>query len=312
MDPLLAQPVKQVRAFNRFYTRAIGALQENFLGSKLTLPETRVLYELAHVEGTTSAALANVLGMDRGYLSRLLQKLQRRRLVRRQRSGEDARQAFLSLTPAGRKLFAELNRRQETAVEKLVAPLPPSELERMVGSMAVIESVLNPAAASESCSTFILRTARLGDMGWVVLRHGEGYADVYGWDERFEALVAKIVSDFHAKCDPMKERCWIAERDGERVGCVYLVRHPELEGVAKLRLLWVDPRARGLGLGKTLVHECTVFAKQAGYKKIVLWTNSELAAARAIYEREGYKRVKRMPDPIFPTGQFAEEWELPL
>lgn len=161
-------------------------------------------------------------------------------------------------------------------------------------------------------SAFVLREPRVGDLGWVVYRHGEGYASVYGWDLRFEALVARIASEFETSHDPAKERCWIAEREGERVGCVYLVRHPEREGVAKLRLLFVDPKARGLGIGKALVHACTEFAREAGYKKIVLWTNSELAAARGIYQAEGYKLVSRAPDEIFPEGQFAEEWELGL
>jgi GNAT superfamily N-acetyltransferase len=159
---------------------------------------------------------------------------------------------------------------------------------------------------------FELRQPRLGDLGWVVFVHGTGYADVYGWDERFEALVARIASDFQNSHDPEKERAWIAERNGQRVGCVYLVKNPEREGVAKLRLLFVDPKARGLGIGKALVHACTEFARAAGYSKIVLWTNSELAVARGIYEAEGYKLVKRAPDPMFPEGQFADEWELGL
>lgn len=149
-------------------------------------------------------------------------------------------------------------------------------------------------------------------MGWVLLRHGTGYADVYGWDERFEALVARVIANFMAGHDPACERAWIADRDGERLGCVFLVNHPEQHGTAKLRLLWVEPAARGMGVGKALVHACTEFARQAGYRKVVLWTNSELASARGIYEREGYKRVSRQPDPIFPEGQYAEEWELLL
>ena len=164
----------------------------------------------------------------------------------------------------------------------------------------------------KSESKIVLREPRLGDMGWVLFRHGEGYADQHGWDERFEALVARIVADFMASHEPARERAWMAERDGERLGCVFLVRHPEREDTAKLRLLWVEPAARGLGVGKALVHACTEFARAAGYRKIVLWTNNELNAARGIYEREGYRMVSRKPDPIFPEGQFGEEWELVL
>ena len=305
-------PVAEVRSFNRFYTREIGILRESFLDAGLTLPEVRVLYEIAHGKQVTASEIARQLRMDAGYLSRLLRTLQRRKLVAREASARDARQSFLTLTQRGQQQFKVQNTRQNQEVEKLLAQLPGEEQERLVAAMKSIQRVLGGEGGAKSSKPFVLRAPRLGDLGWVVFRHGEGYASVYGWDARFEALVAKIVSEFETSHDPAKERCWIAERDGERMGCVYLLKCPEEEGVAKLRLLWVEPAARGLGLGKALVQECTRFAKQAGYKKIVLWTNSELKAARGIYEREGYKLVKREAHPIFPQGQFGEEWELGL
>jgi DNA-binding MarR family transcriptional regulator/GNAT superfamily N-acetyltransferase len=303
--------VERVRKFNRFYTREIGVLRENFLGAGLTLGEVRVLYEIAHGAGITAKEIAETLHMDAGYLSRLLRKLQQRKLVSRTRSKEDSRQALLRLTERGKQQFALQNRRQNQEVQKMIERVPADARKPMIDAMQTIARALGEEPPSAK-GAVILREPRLGDMGWVVLRHGEGYADVYGWDERFEALVAKVVADFMATHDARRERAWVAERDGERLGFVMLVQHPEKKDTAKLRLLWVEPGGRGLGIGKALVHECTTFAKRAGYKKIVLWTNSELKAARGIYEREGYKLVSQKTEPIFAEGQMAEEWELPL
>jgi DNA-binding MarR family transcriptional regulator/N-acetylglutamate synthase-like GNAT family acetyltransferase len=303
--------VDEVRRFNRFYTREIGVLRESFLDAGLSLSEVRVLYEIAHCEGITASEIATNLRMDPGYLSRLIQKVQRRKLVTRTRSKQDSRQAMLALTKRGQQQFDIQNQRQNEEVQKMLERVADHEQKQMVAAMKTIQRALGGDEA-RTASAVILREPRLGDMGWVLLRHGEGYADVYGWDERFEALVAKIVAEFMAGHDAARERAWIAERDGERLGCVFLVRHPEAKDAAKLRLLWVEPAGRGRGIGKALVHECTRFAKRAGYKRIVLWTNSELKAARGIYEREGYRLVSQKPDPIFAEGQMAEEWELAL
>lgn len=307
--PLL---VPEVRAFNRFYTRELGVLRESFLDAGLSLPEARVLYEVRHGKNVTASDIAEQLRMDPGYLSRVLQALRRRRLIARERSPEDGRQAMLTLTAQGKKQFELQNDRQNEEVEKLLKKLPSERQRELVSAMQTIRRLLGDASSEASNKAFILRPPRLGDMGWVVFRHGEGYATVYGWTEQFEALVAGVVADFETSHDAARERCWIAERDGQRIGCVFVVKHHDRENVAKLRLLWVEPSARGLGLGKALVRECTQFARQAGYEKLVLWTNSELKAARGLYEKEGYKLVKREPHPVFPEGQFAEEWELTL
>lgn len=304
--------VPEVRAFNRFYTRELGVLRESFLDAGLSLPEARVLYEVRHGGNVTASDIAGQLRMDPGYLSRVLQKLHRRRLIARERSAKDGRQSILTLTAQGRKQFELQNQRQNDEVEKLLKKLSSEQQKELISSMQAVQRLLGDEASQTSRQPFILRPPRLGDMGWVVFRHGDGYATLYGWTDQFEALVARVVADFETSHDAARERCWIAERDGQRIGCVFLVQHHEQENVAKLRLLWVEPSARGLGLGKALVHECTQFARQVGYKKIMLWTNSELKPARAIYEREGYKLLKQEPHAIFPKGQFGEEWELEI
>ncbi|ABF42458.1 transcriptional regulator, MarR family with acetyltransferase activity [Candidatus Koribacter versatilis Ellin345] len=306
----LQSRIRNVRSFNRFYTREIGVLRESFLDAGFTLPELRVLYEVAHEDGITASQIAERLGMDPGYVSRLVQELKARQLLSRTKSTEDSRQTILRLTKRGEQQFTAQNKRQNEEVEKMLAKIPEYDQRQLVSAMNTVQRILGGTTTSKSA--VILREPRLGDMGWVLCGHGEGYADVYGLDVRFEALVARILADFMASRDPAKERAWIAERDGERMGCVFLVRHPEHKDTAKLRLLWVEAAARGLGVGKALVHECTRFAKQAGYKRIVLWTNSVLATARAIYEREGYTLVSEQAEPIFAQGQRAQEWELGL
>jgi DNA-binding MarR family transcriptional regulator/GNAT superfamily N-acetyltransferase len=305
-----AQRVEDVRRFNRFYTKRIGVLQEGLLSSSFSLAEARVVYELAQHEQTTATHLAGELTLDPGYLSRILANLQRRRLVRKQRGTADARQTMLSLTESGRQAFAKLNAASKGDIERLLDALPDADQQRLVRSMHTIESLLT--AAPEHKVPYILRPHQPGDMGWVVQRHGVLYQREYGWNEEFEVLVAEIVAAFLRNFDPKRERCWIAERDGENAGCVFLVKHPEQKGVAKLRCLLVEPSARGLGIGKRLVSECTRFARQAGYTKIVLWTNDVLTAARHLYEQEGYRLVKEGKHHAFGHDLMEQTWELEL
>lgn len=307
--PILEQ-VESVRKFNRFYTRQIGLLEDGFLHSPFSLTEVRVLYELAHHEQTTATHLAQELGMDGGYLSRLLRSFRQRGMVISTPSPSDRRQALLSLSDAGEREFAKLNGHQRRAIEELLVPLPSSERERLVAAMVSIEEVLG--AKAEHKVPYILRPHQSGDMGWVIHRHGVLYNQEYGWDERFEALVASITAQFIEHFDPVRERCWIAERDGENVGSVFLVKHPDRPGIARLRLLLVEPRVRGLGIGGRLVHECTRFARRAGYHTITLWTNSVLHAARKIYENEGYKVVDEAPHHSYGHDLVGQTWELKL
>lgn len=300
--------IEAIRRFNRFYTRRIGVLHEGLLDSPWSLAEVRVLYELAHRPGVTARDLVRDLDMDAGYLSRILRGFERRGYLRRESSEADARQRLLSLTGDGKRAFTPLERRSQKEVGAMLAPLSESAKERLVGAMAAIESVLEPDPAMTSA--FVLRAHRPGDMGWVVQAHGEIYAKEYGWDERFEALVAHIAGEFIDKLDPAKERCWIAERDGERVGSVFLVKKSAT--VAKLRLLIVDPKARGTGLGAQLVDECIRFARERGYRKMTLWTQKNLTAARRIYEKAGFEVVDSEKHAMFGVPLVAETWELAL
>lgn len=300
--------VDAVRRFNRFYTRQIGLLCKGYLESPFTLAEVRVLYELAHRDAPAAAEIGKVLGLDTGYLSRMLSSFRKRGLLTRHASEQDARQSHLSLTEKGRVAFGALEAKSEAAVSKMLEGLPPAEQSRLTGAMAAIESLLGEPA--ESKAPYLLRTHQPGDMGWVIHRHGVLYAQEYGWDERFEALVAKIASEFIQKFDSKRERCWIAERDGAIVGSVFLAR--KTERVAKLRLLLVEPPARSLGIGARLVAECVRFARQAGYRKITLWTQSILDAARHIYRQAGFRMVKRERHRSFGAKLVGETWELTL
>jgi len=305
----LADPrVDAVRRFNRLYTRRIGALRAGLLDSPFSLAEARLLYELAHRDRPAAAELARDLGLDAGYLSRLLRGLERRRLISRERSKSDARQSLLSLTAAGRRTFATLDTRSSAEVRAMLAKLSDVGQRRLVEAMRDVERLLG--AAPEPKLPYLLRPHRPGDMGWVVHRHAALYAQEYGWDERFEALVAKIVAKFIDNFDPQRERCWIAERDGEIVGSVFLVTKSPT--VAQLRMLYVEPGARGLGIGKRLVDECERFAREKGYRKIVLWTNSILHAARHIYEAAGYRLVAEEPHHSFGHRLVGQTWELKL
>jgi DNA-binding MarR family transcriptional regulator/N-acetylglutamate synthase-like GNAT family acetyltransferase len=300
--------VGEVRRFNRFWTRQIGVLREGYLESPFSLTEVRVLYELAHREETTAGELGEELGLDAGYLSRILSGFQKHGLIRKRPSEADGRRRLLRLTERGREAFAPLEARSRSEIGAMLGGMSIAGQERLVEAMRAIERLLS--FRPDPVVPYLLRPPQPGDMGWVVHRHAVLYAREYGWDERFEALVAGIVAKFIQQYDPRVERCWIAERDGEVVGCVFLVR--ESEEVAKLRLLLVEPEARGLGIGSRLVEECIRFARQAGYLKITLWTNDVLNSARRIYEAMGFQLVHEKPHRSFGHDLVGQTWELML
>ena len=297
-----------VRHFNRFWTRQIGVLGEGYLESPFSLTEVRVLYELARREQTTASELGEELGLDAGYLSRLLRGFEKHGLIHKRPSEADGRRRLLWLSARGREAFAPLDARSRNDIGAMLGGMSIAGQERLVGAMRTIEGLLS--VRPEPVVPYLLRSHWPGDMGWVVHRHGVLYASEYGWDERFEALVAEIVAKFIRQYDPRLERCWIAERDGEIVGCVFLVR--ESEEIAKLRLLLVEPKARGLGIGSRLVEECIRFARQAGYRKITLWTNDVLHSARRIYEAMGFRLVHEQPHHSFGRDLVGQTWELML
>jgi DNA-binding MarR family transcriptional regulator/GNAT superfamily N-acetyltransferase len=304
----LEERVDTVRRFNRFYTKQIGVLHEGLLGSQFSLTEVRVLYELAHREKPTATELGKELGLDPGYLSRILRGFEKRGLVDKTPSKADGRQSLLSLTERGRKTFAPLNARSNDEVVAMLKTLSAAEQSRVIGAMRTIEGLLG--VRPEPKVPYLLRPHGPGDMGWVIHRHGALYAEEYGWDETFEALVAEIAAKFIQEFDPKRERCWIAERDGEIVGSVFLVK--KSAKVAKLRLMYVEPMARGLGIGSRMVQECIRFARHVGYQKITLWTNSVLAAARHIYKKAGFRLVAEEPHHSFGHDLVGETWELEL
>jgi DNA-binding MarR family transcriptional regulator/GNAT superfamily N-acetyltransferase len=297
--------VEAVRRFNRLYTRRIGALQAAHLDTPFSLTEARVLYELAHREEPTLSTLAKELQLDAGYLSRLLRGLERRALVARRRAAGDGRRQLLRLTGKGARAFAALEGRTRDEVGAMLKALPGQAQARLLEALGTAETVLGAAPGAPR-----LRAHRPGDIGWVIQRHGELYDAEYGYDVRFEALVAGIAARFVERFDARRERCWIAERDGVRLGAVFLVR--KSAAMAQLRLLLVDPAARGTGLGKRLVEECIAFARSAGYRKLVLWTQSELAAARGIYQKAGFRLVGREKHHSFGKSLTGEYWALRL
>jgi DNA-binding MarR family transcriptional regulator/N-acetylglutamate synthase-like GNAT family acetyltransferase len=307
-DEDLDRRVGEVRHFNRFWTRQIGVLREGYLESPFSLTEVRVLYELAHREETTASELGEELGLDAGYLSRILRGFEKDGLIRKRPSEADGRRRLLRLTERGREAFAPLDARSRSEIGAMLGGMSIAGQERLVKAMRAIEGLLS--VRPDPMVPYLLRSHQPGDMGWVVHRHGVLYAREYGWDERFEALVAEIVARFIQHYDPRVERCWIAERDGEVVGCVFLVR--ESEEIAKLRLLLVEPEARGLGIGSRLVEECIRFARQAGYLKITLWTNDVLTSARRIYESMGFQLVHEKPHHSFGHDLEGQTWELML
>ncbi len=299
--------IQSIRAFNRLYTKVIGVLDEHLLGSGYSLPEARILYELANRDALTAAGLAADLNVDAGYLSRLLRTLVDRGLIARTPSETDGRQSLLSLTDAGRAAFAPLDVRSTEAVEALLAPLAPTERERFVAATRTIARLLETPGAPRN---YVLRRHQPGDIGWIIHRQGKLYAEEYGWDETYEGLVAEILSGFIKTFDGRRERAWIAEMDGAVVGSVFLVR--QSDEIAKLRLLYVEPEARGLGLGARLVDECIAFARGTGYRTLTLWTNDILAAARHIYEKAGFHLVSQGRHRSFGKDLVGQTWELSL
>ncbi len=322
----LAQDVDAVRRFNRFYTRQIGVLQEKLLHSPFSLTEGRVLYEIGYhgdsgmprATAPTAVDIAKALEIDVGYLSRILQRFTKRRLITRTTSDADRRQAHLALTARGQAALVPLQQLARDEVAVMLRSLSPSERGRVVDAMHVIQtSLVKPGAAAvaeptevHDVDTCTLREHRAGDMGWIVSRQGALYAEEYGWTTEYEALAADIVAQFLKNFDPARERCWIAERDGARVGAVMIVKQSDI--VAKLRLLHVEQAARGLGIGKRLVDEGVRFSRAAGYRKITLWTQSNLLAARHVYKAAGFTRLAQEPHHSFGKDLVAETWELTL
>jgi DNA-binding MarR family transcriptional regulator/GNAT superfamily N-acetyltransferase len=305
------QTIREVRHFNRFYTRQIGVLQDRMLSSPFSLSEVRILYEVAHRQKPTASDLVEELGLDAGYLSRMLGKLKHQGLLRSERSSSDGRQSFLSLTRKGQAVFHPLESRSNKQVALMLNRLTAGQQKQLLAAMHTIENNLGDTQRADALkSPYILRTHQPGDMGWVVHRHGDLYWREYGYDERFEALVAKIVGNFVEQFDPKRERCWIAERNGEIVGTVFAVKKSPT--VCKLRLLLVEPAARGLGIGRRLVAECVRFARAAGYKKMVLWTQSELGAARHLYKDAGFRLAGRQRHNSWGRNLVSEVWELKL
>ncbi|WP_027054919.1 bifunctional helix-turn-helix transcriptional regulator/GNAT family N-acetyltransferase [Mesorhizobium erdmanii] len=300
--------IDAVRAFNRFYTRQIGLLDEGLLKSPFSLTEARVLYELAHRDGLVASDLVRDLGLDPGYVSRLLKKFEERGLVERAASEADARRASIALTPTGSEAFAPLNQDSHDQVRALLDRLAPADQDRLVKAMRTVQDLLGDKPGTKA--PYILRPLQVGDIGWVTRRQGMLYTQDYGWDGTYEALVAEILAAFVKSFDPKWERSWIAERDGEVVGSVFVVRKsPE---VAKLRLLYVEPSARGLGIGKRLVEECIGFARAKGYKTLTLWTNDILAAARHIYQAAGFELIEEEPHHSFGKDLVGQTWDLKL
>ena len=311
LAPDLAARIAAVRRFSRFYTRQLGLLQESLVRTRFSLTEARVLYELANRDSVTASELAADLDLDHGYLSRILRRFGEDGLLAKKRAANDGRQSVITITAKGRKAFAPLNKGSHDQVAEMLGKLKPADQARVVGAMNTVESLLGTSSPrSSAVPAIILRTHQPGDMGWVTSAHGALYAQEYGWNVTFEALVAKITAAFIENFDARRERCWIAELDGERVGSVFVVR--KNDDVAKLRLLIVDPRARGLQLGTRLVEECLRFAKAAGYSSMTLWTQSNLTAARGIYQRAGFKLTAQEPHRSFGVDLIGETWDIKL
>ena len=306
--PVTREQIAKVRAFNRDYTRRIGVLSEGLLDSPYSLTEVRVMYEVAHRPNILAASLTEELGLDRGYLSRILKRFEAQGLLWRGASSRDGRRRPLRLTQAGRHVFAPLERRSQEHVRAMLSSLDDMRRQALLEAMNVIRGAFASHGWPPPVS---LRAHRPGDMGWVVERHGAIYFEEYGWNEEFEALVAGITAEFIRKLDPARERCWIAEADGRRVGCIFLVVGDDPR-TAKLRLLLVEPAARGVGLGRRLVSECVQFARTAGYQRITLWTQEHLTAARHLYEQAGFRCTAREPHESFGKRLVGETWELDL
>lgn len=309
-DASLAADAAAFRQFNRIYTRFLGTLSEGFLRTEFSLAEGRVIYELATRPKTQASEIRETLGLDAGYLSRILTKFEKAGLLTRRSSKRDSRAADLQLTARGRAIFRTLNTRAEKQARDFLKDLPSPARADFTGAVRTMERFLAGRGAPRPSWT--LRTHRPGDMGTIVALEGAGYVHQFGWDGSFEGLVARIVAGFIADFNPERERCWIAEIDGRHAGHIFLVRHPEQPGAAQLRLLYVDPAARGLGLGKALVDECVRFAREAGYRKVVLWTQSILVSAHRLYQDAGFRLVEEQPHHSFGKDLVGQTWELVL
>jgi len=299
--------VGAIRAFNRFYTRKIGVV-DGMASSPFALAEARVLYELAHREQATATDIRKELGLDAGYMSRILREFERRKLIRREQSKTDERQKFLSLTAKGRRAFAPLDARSNRDVVAILEGLSPTKRKQLVDAVQAVRRLLGDKV--QTSTSYLLRQHQPGDLGWIVHRQAILYAEEYGWDGTYEALAGEIVAQFIKNYDPNRERCWIAEKDGERVGGAFVAKVSD--DIAQLRLLHVEAQARGLGIGKRLVEECVRFARQAGYQKMTLWTQSNLYAARHIYKQSGFQVVREQQHHSFGKDLTAETWELNL
>jgi DNA-binding MarR family transcriptional regulator/GNAT superfamily N-acetyltransferase len=300
--------IAAVRAFNRFYTRRLGVLDQHLGKSPFSLSEARVLYELAHRDDLAAKEIGIELGLDPGYLSRIVQNFDEKGLITRKPLASDRRQVRLSLTAKGRQVFAKLNLSSQNEVAAMLAVLSPGDARRLTGAMAMIEDLLEPDESKRV--PFLLRSHRVGDMGWVISRQAVAYAEEYGWDIGYEALVAEICAQFIKNYDPAREHCWIAEAGGEPLGSVFLVKASD--EVAKLRLLLVEKKARGLGVGRALVEQCIRSARAKGFKKMTLWTQSILVAARGIYKNAGFRLVKEEKHHSFGVDLVGETWEMDL
>jgi DNA-binding MarR family transcriptional regulator/GNAT superfamily N-acetyltransferase len=300
--------IAAVRAFNRFYTRRLGVLDQHLGKSPFSLSEARVLYELAHRDDLAAKEIGIELGLDPGYLSRIVQNFDEKGLITRKPLASDRRQVRLSLTAKGRQVFAKLNLSSQNEVAAMLAMLSPGDARRLTGAMAMIEDLLEPDESKRV--PFLLRSHRVGDMGWVISRQAVAYAEEYGWDIGYEALVAEICAQFIKNYDPAREHCWIAEAGGEPLGSVFLVKASD--EVAKLRLLLVEKKARGLGVGRALVEQCIRSARAKGFKKMTLWTQSILVAARGIYKNAGFRLVKEEKHHSFGVDLVGETWEMDL
>ena len=301
--PAIEDPVAAVRAFNRLYTNVIGVLRGGYLNTPYSLTEARLLFELGQRDHTEVTTLRRGLDIDAGYLSRILSRFEADQLITRQKSGADARRQVITLTEAGRALQQSLDARAAEEIGALLGRLGEDAQQRLVTSMREITQVLTVAPEPRA---YLLRAPRPGDLGWVIQRQAAGYAAEYGWDETYEALVARIIADYVDHHDPAREAAWIAEADGQRVGSIFCMRKSDT--VAQLRLLYVDPAARGLGIGSRLVEECLRFARAAGYTEMTLWTNSVLAEARRIYQRTGFTLIGEEPHHSFGADLVGQNW----
>jgi DNA-binding MarR family transcriptional regulator/GNAT superfamily N-acetyltransferase len=310
-DPHSApQTIDAVRRFNRLYTRQLGLLDQGLLGSKFTLTESRVLYEIAHREEPTATEIARELGVDLGYLSRLLKSFERRRIIKRTRSPADARQSRLHLATPGRAAFDMLNRAARDQIAVMIDPMTPAQRRELAAALQSVQRLLGSGPAAPEKEPYVIRPLQIGDIGWITHRQGILYAQEYGWDLTYEGLVAEILAGFVKNFDSSSEAAWVAERHGTVIGSVFLVR--AFASVAKLRLLYVEPSARGLGIGRQLVHECIEFARAKGYRTLTLWTNDVLVSARRIYEAAGFELTKEEAHHSFGKDLLGQTWDLAL